>query len=161
MNAKRKYRGRRPAAANHVQRPRHPVREPAFVPNGQPMTAEPVPSGPLQTHEGVLEMHPKGYGFLRSVARNYLAQPTDPYVPGPLIQKLGLREGMQLTGPVEPGRGSAGPRLVHVDAIEGMEPQKYPRRKFDELTPIDPTEHIRLETGTEPLTTRVMDLLTP
>src|SRR5258708_13802767 len=68
---------------------------------------------------------------------------------------------MQLTGPVEPGRGSAGPRLVRVDAIEGMDPQKYPRRKFDELTPIDPTEHIRLETGTEPLTTRVMDLLTP
>src|SRR5258708_39178218 len=68
---------------------------------------------------------------------------------------------MQLTGPVEPGRGSAGHRLVRVDAIAGMAPQKYPRSKFDELTPIDPHERIRLETGAAPLTTRVMDLLTP
>src|SRR5260370_12479061 len=129
MNAKRKYRGRRPAAANQVQRPRHPVREPAFVPNGQPMTMEPAssaPSGPLQIHEGVLEMHPKGYGFLRTVAKNYLAQPTDPYVPGPLIQKLVLREGMQLTGPVEPARGSSGPRLVRVHAINATDPHKHP-----------------------------------
>jgi transcription termination factor Rho len=160
MNAKRKYRGRQPAA-KYVQRPRRPVREPAFVPNGQPIRDEAPPTGPFETHVGVLEMHPKGYGFLRSVAKNYLAQPSDPYVPGPLIQKLSLREGMQLTGQIEPGRGGAGPRLVRVDAIEGMDPEKYPRRKFDELTPIDPTEHIRLETGTEPLTTRVMDLLTP
>jgi transcription termination factor Rho len=106
-------------------------------------------------------MHPKGYGFLRAPERNYLAQATDPYVPAPLIQKLGLREGMRLTGPVEPGRGSAGPRLREVDAIEGMDPRKYPRRKFDELTPVDPTSQIHLETGREPLTTRVMDLLTP
>jgi transcription termination factor Rho len=106
-------------------------------------------------------MHSKGYGFLRSPERNYLAQASDPYVPTPLIQKLGLREGMQITGPVEAGRGHSAPRLVSVEAIEGMAPAAYPRRKFDELTPIDPTAHIRLETGAEPLTTRVMDLLTP
>jgi transcription termination factor Rho len=120
-----------------------------------------VNGGPVTIHEGVLEMHAKGYGFLRTPGRNYLPQPSDPYVPGPLIDKLGLREGMRLTGPVEPGRGQNGPRLMHVDAIEEMDPRKYPRRKFDELTPVDPTEQIRLETGAEPLTTRVMDLLTP
>lgn len=119
------------------------------------------PTGPVTIHEGVIEMHPKGYGFLRATARNYLAQPSDPYVPAPLIHKLGLREGMRLTGPVEAARGTMGPRLIHVDAIEGVDPGKYPQRKFDELTPVDPSEQIRLETGAEPLTTRVMDLLTP
>jgi transcription termination factor Rho len=164
MNAKRKYRGRRPTAAPlNGQRPRGPVATKKFVVHEQPLSTEPMPlpSGPLTPCEGVLEMHPKGYGFLRSVARNYLAQPTDPYVPAPLIQRLGLREGMHLSGSLEAARGSAGPRMVHIDGIEGIDPLKYPRRKFDELTPVDPTEQIRLETGAEPLTTRVMDLLTP
>jgi transcription termination factor Rho len=114
-----------------------------------------------QIHEGVLEMHPKGYGFLRTAARNYVAQSSDPYVPGPLIHKFKLKEGLQVSGPLEPPRRNTGPRLLTIDHIEGMAPDKYPRRNFDELTPIDPHEQIRLETGREPLTTRVMDLLTP
>jgi transcription termination factor Rho len=115
-----------------------------------------------QNGQGVLELHPKGYGFLRSPARRYAPQPADPYVSAGLIQKLNLREGMLLAGPVEiQKRGPGGPRLLHVDQIEGLEPQKYPRRNFDELTPIDPHQQIVLETGAEPLTTRVMDLLTP
>ena len=112
-------------------------------------------------HEGVLELHPKGYGFLRSSARNFLAQPGDPYVAGPLMKKLGLREGHLVAGPVEPGKPGGGPRLADVHAIEGQPPAQLPRRSFDDLTPIDPHEQIRLETGAEPLTTRVMDLLTP
>jgi transcription termination factor Rho len=111
--------------------------------------------------EGVLELHPKGYGFLRVAARNYLPQATDPYVAGPLIKKLSLHEGMRLAGPLEKARHNTGPRLATVDQIEGLAPDKYPRRIFDELTPIDPHEQIRLETGKEPVTTRVMDLLTP
>jgi transcription termination factor Rho len=114
-----------------------------------------------QTHEGVLELHPKGYGFLRTPGRNYTPQNSDPYVPGPLIQKFHLREGLLLSGPLEHARRGTGPRLAFVDQIEGMAPEKMARRAFDELTPIDPHEHIRLETGQEPLTTRVMDLLTP
>ena len=112
--------------------------------------------------QGILEMHPKGYGFLRNPKKDYVAQPADPFVDQRLIQKFKLREGMQITGPTEPGqqRGS-GPRLKTVELIEGMPPEQYPRRDFDELTPIDPHERIRLETGKEPLTTRVMDLLAP
>ncbi len=53
-----------------------------------------------QSIQGVLELHPKGFGFLRNAARNYSAQQADPYVPAPLIQRLGLREGLLLTGPV-------------------------------------------------------------
>src|SRR5262245_18807967 len=113
------------------------------------------------THVGVLELHPKGYGFLRTSARNYVPQQSDPYVSGQLIGKFKLHEGLLVSGPLEPARRGQGPRLLAVNAIEGLAPDKYPRRNFDELTPIDPHEHIRLETGQEPLTTRVMDLLTP
>jgi transcription termination factor Rho len=111
--------------------------------------------------QGVLELNPKGYGFLRQPGKSYVAQPADAYVPGPLIQKFKLREGTQVTGPLENSKKGSGPRLAHIDQIEGMPPDKYPRRNFDDLTPIDPHEQIVLETGAEPLTTRVMDLLTP
>ncbi len=114
-----------------------------------------------QTHEGVLELHPKGYGFLRTAARNYLPQAGDPYVGTPLIQKWGLREGHLVAGPVEAGKKGGGPRLTDVRTIEGLPPAQYPRRRFDDLTAVDPTEQIRLETGAEPLTTRVLDLLAP
>jgi transcription termination factor Rho len=121
--------------------------------------------------QGVLELHPKGFGFLRNAARNYTAQQADPYVPAPMIQRLGLREGLLLAGPVEAARvnGAArhnkgnggGPRLARIERIEGKPPEQFRRRNFDDLTPIDPHQFIRLETGREPLTTRVMDLLTP
>ncbi len=112
--------------------------------------------------QGVLELHPKGFGFLRNPARHYAPKPDDPYVSQPLIQKFGLAEGLMLSGPVEPPRkGSTGPRLAAVAAIEGADPKAYRRRQWDELTPVDPTKLIRLETGPEPLTTRVMDLFTP
>src|SRR5438067_12127267 len=99
--------------------------------------------------QGVLEMHPKGYGFLRNPARDYSAQPSDPYVPAPMIQKLGLREGVLLAGPVEAAK-KGGPRLLAVEQIEGAAPDKFPRRKFDALTAIDPHERIVLETAREP-----------
>jgi transcription termination factor Rho len=114
-----------------------------------------------QTVQGILELHPKGFGFLRNPSRHYAAQPADPYVPGPLIQRLGLREGLLVSGSTEANKKGAGPRLARVENIEGQAPENLRRRNFDELTPIDPNEHIVLETGQELLTTRVMDLLTP
>jgi transcription termination factor Rho len=111
--------------------------------------------------QGVLELHPKGFGFLRNSGRSYVAQQADAYVPAPLIQRLGLREGLLLRGPVEPARKGAGPRLSSVEEIEGRPPEQFSRRNFDELTPVDPHQQIVLETGPQPLTTRVMDLLTP
>ena len=111
--------------------------------------------------QGVLEMHTKGYGFLRNSGRNFVPQPNDPYVGDPLIRKHGLREGLMVSGPIEPARRGSGPRLARVELIEGKPPEAYSRRKFDDLTPIDPHEFIKLETGKEPLTTRVMDMLTP
>src|SRR3954454_14930456 len=114
-----------------------------------------------QPVQGVLELHPKGYGFLRNAARDYTAQQADPYVPAPLIQRHRLREGLLLGGPVEAAKKGSGPRLARIEQIEGQPPECLALRNFDDLTPIDPHEQITLETDPEPLTTRVMDLLTP
>ena len=114
------------------------------------------------TTQGILELHPKGFGFLRNPTRHYAAQAGDPYVPAPLIQKHALREGMLVGGTVEPAKkGASGPRLTAVIRVEGQEPRQVAFRDWDELTPIDPHEHIQLEIPGGPLTTRVMDLFTP
>ncbi|MBN1911693.1 MAG: transcription termination factor Rho [Pirellulales bacterium] len=122
----------------------------------------PEETGPAEPGGGVLEMHPNGYGFLRDPEANYLRQMTDPFVPGSMIDKFGLREGVHIRGMVQPGRRQQGPRLREITDVDGMPPEEYPNVKsFDELTPINPESWLRLETGPTPLTTRVMDLLTP
>ena len=119
-------------------------------------------SDPRTMAQGVLEMHPKGYGFLRNPARFYAPNPADAYVSGQLIDKFRLAEGIQLAGPLEPARrGTTGPRIATVETIEGRDAKEFRRRNWDELTAVDPTKWIRLETGPEPLTTRVMDMFTP
>jgi len=111
---------------------------------------------------GLLEMHPNGYGFLRSKENNYSREQSDPFVPGTMIEKFGLRAGLILSGKVQPGRRQQGPRLRELTDIDGLDPEKYPEIKsFDQLTPINPEQRYTLETGATPLTTRVMDLLTP
>jgi len=115
-----------------------------------------------RTHSGVLEMHPKGYGFLRDPARNFKAGHDDVYVGTPLLSRFQLKQGASLTGTVDEARKGEGPRLAELIAIDGQTPEDYlGRRGFDELTAIDPHEVIRLETGPEPMGMRVMDLLTP
>jgi transcription termination factor Rho len=115
------------------------------------------------THSGVLEMHPKGYGFLRDPARNFKAGNQDVYVGSPLLAQFGLRQGVRVTGRVEPAeRRGESPRLAELLEIEGRSPDQYlGMRGFDDLTAIDPHDRIQLETGPEPLGMRVMDLLTP
>jgi len=114
------------------------------------------------TPSGVLELHPRGHGFLRNPVRNFLPAASDPYVPGQLIDRFKLADGVLLAGPVEPPRrGTPGPRLLAVESIEGGDPKSFRRRNWEELTPIDPARWIKLETGPEPLTTRVMDMFTP
>jgi len=129
-------------------------REPEPIDNGE--------AGPVQPGGGVLEMHPNGYGFLRDPAANYVRQLTDPFVPGSMIEKFGLREGLLIHGLVQPGRRQQGPRLKEISDVDGMPPEAYCNVKtFDQLTPINPESWLKLETGPTPLTTRVMDLLTP
>jgi transcription termination factor Rho len=122
------------------------------------------PRGPevLTPVQGILELHPKGYGFLRDPKAGYVSQESDSFVSGSLIEKHGLREGVLITGENVPGGRGQGPRLKSIQTIEGRLPELYAEIKnFDSLTPINPHEQIRLETGPTPLTMRVMDLLTP
>lgn len=111
---------------------------------------------------GILETHPKGYGFLRDPQRNYQRDPRDPFVPGAMINRFRLREGVLVEGHVQRGKRGQGPRLKELVTVEGRDPDRYAEvPEFDRLTAIDPHEQIVLETGSQPLTTRVMDLLTP
>ncbi len=119
-----------------------------------------MPSVVTSHQGGVLELHPKGYGFLRMPNKNYVPQVSDPYVPAPMVAQFKLRPGQLVSGPlVQVQKG--GTRLHQVQLIEGQEPKLLKQRRFEELTPIDPHERIQLETGAEPMTMRVMDLLTP
>jgi len=125
---------------------------------------EPIEEGDAQLEEGggLLEMHPNGYGFLRSPENNYSRERTDPFVPGTMIEKYRLRQGVMVRGMVQQPRRQQGPRLREILDVDGMPPDDYANVKtFDSLTPINPKVWYRLETGSEPLTTRVMDLLTP
>ena len=114
------------------------------------------------TIEGILELHPKGYGFVRSAENDFGAQDIDPFVSSSLVEKYGLREGIMIKGEVGPGNRGQGPRLQEVESIDGQTPEEFAEIKnFDDLTAINPSEQIKLETGARPVTTRVMDLLTP
>jgi len=129
-------------------------REPDYSENGDPL--------PLVPGSGVLEMHPNGYGFLRDPASNFTRERTDPFVPGTMIEKFGLREGLLLHGMVQRYRKQQGPRLRELLDVDGIAPEDFPNVKsFDQLTPITPDQWLQLETDSETLTTRVMDLLTP
>ncbi|MEZ6072834.1 MAG: transcription termination factor Rho [Pirellulales bacterium] len=147
---------------NRHQRRRHTQSD---IGPGPPLEANPQDNGeplPLVEASGVLELHPNGYGFLRDPNNNYQRERTDPFVPGAMVEKFCLREGVLIRAMVQPQRKQQGPRVREILDVEGMPPEKYPEIKtFDKLTPINPEEWLRLETGPTPMTTRVMDLLTP
>ncbi len=111
---------------------------------------------------GLLELHPNGYGFLRSANNNYSRERSDPFVPGTMIEKFGLRPGVMITGKVQPARRQQGPRLRQISDVDGIEPEKYSEvPRFEDKTPINPEYWYHLESGPKPITTRVMDMLTP
>ena len=113
--------------------------------------------------EGVLEILPDGYGFLRSPDYNYLPGPDDIYVSPSQIRKFGLRTGDTISGQVRPPHeGEKYFALVKIEAVNFESPEEA-RNKilFDNLTPLYPQERLKLETVRENVSARVMDLLTP
>jgi transcription termination factor Rho len=140
----------------------HRQRRPAPDQNGQVDGPEREGAPVLGVIEGILELHPKGYGFLRDPKNNYASGKNDPFVPASLIEKYKLREGSLLKGEIVHGNKGQGPRFRSVETIDGRSLEAYAAiRPFDELTAVNPFERIRLETGSTPITMRVMDLLTP
>ena len=113
--------------------------------------------------EGVLEILPDGYGFLRSPDYNYLPGPDDIYVSPSQIRKFDLKTGDTISGNVRPPHeGEKYFALVKIEAINFESPEET-RNKilFDNLTPLYPQERVKMETVRENISGRVMDLLTP
>ncbi|MBN8836876.1 MAG: transcription termination factor Rho [Sphingobacteriia bacterium] len=113
--------------------------------------------------EGVLEMMPDGYGFLRSSDYNYLSSPDDVYVSPSQIKLFGLKTGDTVSGTVRPPKeGEKYFALLKVDAINGKKPEEVRDRvPFDYLTPLFPFEKLNLFTTPSNYSTRIMDLFTP
>ena len=111
--------------------------------------------------EGILEVLPDGYGFLRG--ENYLPTPKDVYVSPIQIKRFRLDTGDIVRGIKRtPKEGEKFPALIFVGAVNGEHPENaMKRRSFDDLTPIYPQERIKLETSQNEYTMRIMDLLCP
>jgi len=115
------------------------------------------------TNEGVLEIMPDGYGFLRSADYNYLTSPDDIYVSQSQIKLFGLKTGDTVKGSIRPPKeGEKYFPLVRVETINGRIPAEVRDRvPFDYLTPLFPTERLNLYTDMGNYSTRIMDLFTP
>ena len=112
---------------------------------------------------GVLEVLPGGYGFLRSQDYSYLPGPDDIYVSHSQIKRFKLRTGHQISGQVRPPKDNERFfALLRVDTVNGVAPEKNRNIVyFDNLTPLFPEEHIKLETTAKEYSTRIIDLLAP
>ncbi|CAM3356805.1 transcription termination factor Rho [Rhodothermus bifroesti] len=112
---------------------------------------------------GVLEVMPDGYGFLRSSEYNYLPSPDDIYVSPSQIKRFSLRLGDTIEGLVRPPKeGERFFALIQVHKVNNRPPSEMEERQsFDYLTPLYPTEQLRLETTPNEYSTRILDLFAP
>jgi transcription termination factor Rho len=118
------------------------------------------PLGPPEPANGILEMSPKGYGFLRRREMSFAQHPQDAFIAPEFVRKYGLREGMQIVG--VQCKGARGPQITEVTEVNGRNPlamRDLPL--FEELKAVNPNKRYQLETTKERLTTRVIDMMTP
>jgi transcription termination factor Rho len=124
---------------------------------------ERIQSNGLMYGEGVLEVLPDGYGFLRNPDYNYLSSPDDIYVSPSQIKRFGLRTGAVVSGQIRPPKDSEKYfALLRVEAINFEEPDKLAEKvNFSDLTPLHPEERLFLETRPDELNMRIIDMVTP
>ena len=136
---------------NHNKDHRNRYREPDFEFEGI-----------IQT-EGVLEMMPEGYGFLRSSDYNYLSSPDDVYVSQSQVRLFGLKTGDTVLGTVRPPKeGEKYFPLIKVDKLNGLDPKVVRDRvSFEHLTPLFPQERFKLADKQSTISSRIMDLFSP
>lgn len=114
---------------------------------------------PIET-EGIVEISPKGFGFLREAARNFNQSPKDVFITPEIVRQHSLRDGLKVKCISK--EGVRGPQLVELLEINGKSPEDYLNLPyFEELTAVNPTKRLTLETDSSRLTTRVIDLVTP
>jgi transcription termination factor Rho len=113
--------------------------------------------------EGVLEILEEGYGFLRSADYNYLPGPDDIYVSPSQIKRFDLRVGDTISGQVRPPKETERYfALLKIEAVNFEHPETGKHKLlFDNLTPLYPLDRLQLETTSEEVSTRIMDLLSP
>ena len=138
-----------------------PPARPQFKPREQPVFN--IEFDGIIQGEGVLEMMPDGYGFLRSSDYNYLSSPDDIYVSPSQIKLFGLKTGDTVLGSVRPPKeGEKYFAFLKVTTINGKSPEEVRDRvPFDYLTPLFPFEKLNLTTRSDNYSTRIMDLFTP
>lgn len=137
------------------------------VTSNENMVNEPIEGGYKITNaddqivEGILEVLPDGYGFLRG--ENYLSTPKDVYISPVQIRRFRLDKGDKIKGISRtPKEGEKFPALIYVGEVNGEAPEKaYRRIKFDDLIPVHPDERIRLETTPNEYAMRMIDLMSP
>jgi len=124
---------------------------------------ERVESSGLLYGEGVVEILPDGFGFLRSSQYSYTASPDDIYVSPSQIRRLGLRNGCFVVGQIRPPKdGERYFALLKIEAVNGEQPEMVATRPvFEDLTPIYPHKRLLLETMPDRVETRIMDMLSP
>ncbi len=122
-----------------------------------------IPEEDLEIREGLLDILPEGYGFLR--VTGYIAGDKDVYVSANQVRKFRLRKGDIVSGPIRPPRSKEKfPAVVRIDKVNGMEPEEaMDRPKFEALTPLFPDERLRLEIEgrKDGILTRIVDLIAP
>jgi transcription termination factor Rho len=113
--------------------------------------------------EGVLEVLPDGYGFLRNPDYNYLSSPDDIYVSPSQIRRFGLRTGNVVSGQIRPPKDSEKYfALLRVEAINFENPDNLSEKVvFSDLTPLHPEQRLIMETSPDELNMRIIDLITP
>ncbi|MFG0328541.1 MAG: transcription termination factor Rho [Phycisphaerales bacterium] len=117
----------------------------------------------LTVGEGVLEVLPDGFGFLRSPTYSYLPCPDDIYVSPSQIRRFGLRAGCVVSGTIRPPKESERYfALLRVEMVNGRKPDALQHlANFEDLTPLHPNERLILETTADEVNMRVMDIVTP
>ncbi len=122
-----------------------------------------IPESELEVREGLLDILPEGYGFLR--VTGYLPGDRDVYVSASQVRKFGLRKGDLVSGPIRPPRSQEKfPALVRILSVNGMDSADAQRRpKFEKLTPLFPDQRLRLEVEgkNDGTLTRIVDLIAP
>lgn len=120
----------------------------------------PEPQGPAEPCAGLLEISPKGFGFIRLKEKNYAQSPTDTFVTPEMVRKYGLRDGVWMEGEFK--RGFRGPQMTELKTVNALPPDHYRQLPiFEELTAINPTKRYTLETDGTRFTTRLVDMVAP
>jgi len=134
-----------------AEKSEEPVSEPA---------PEPEQEGQLVA-EGLLEIMPDGFGFLRR--KKFAISENDIYISASQIRRFNIKTGDVVSGKIRPPKDNERYfALLHVESINGVDPEEAARRRyFNRLTPIHPREQLKLETSPEAFSTRIMDLLIP